>query len=176
MSKEITPRKTYSQEEITRGLLAVAFWSGNTRKASDFLGEDGLEIPAKTLWNWSNKQHVEEYEQVRTKVLPKVREKAAEEHMALAEIQMEVAAEATEALRGKVDQIKPRDLSTTVRNMSTAAAIETDKAQLLGGQPTVRIQRDLTEVLRDLQARGLTFVDAKVVSEEDVRDAELVEG
>jgi hypothetical protein len=161
-------KRDYSQEEITKGLLSVAYWNGNCRKASAFLKEGGVKVPQKTLWRWYRQQYVAEYEQLRTEILPKVREKAAEDAMSLAESQREVAMEATEALKGKMDEIKPRDLSTTVRNMSVAAGVETDKAQLLAGQPTAIVMRSASEVLRSLKAKGVRIEDAEVVSEEDV--------
>lgn len=46
---------------IERGLMAVAAHNGNTRRASAFLAEDGLEISHQTLWNWTNKVHPDRY-------------------------------------------------------------------------------------------------------------------
>jgi hypothetical protein len=153
-------RPSYTDAEVERGLLAVADASGNTRIAAAFLAEDGLTIDDSTLWRWSRKSHAKRYERIRAEVLPKVRAQAADQHMDLAKMQMDVTRRLTERLAREVDEVPARDLPGGIRNLSTAAAVETDKAQLLGGEPTIRIERSADQVLRALAARGMFFPQA----------------
>lgn len=75
--------------------------------------------------------------------------------MSLAESQMEVTRELTARLKATVHDTPARDFSGAVRNMATSSVIETDKAQLLDGQPTHRIERSAAGVLRALKAKGV---------------------
>lgn len=157
-------QRSYNEREIELALSTVAFLNGNTRQAHKELKQAGLSINPATLWRWSRKKYVEKYEEIRREVTPRAREWAAERHMALADEHMEINRSLLERLRGTVEDIPARDLPGAVRNVSTAAAIETDKAQLLAGQPTVRVERSVSEIVAKLKAR--TGWDLEVEAEE----------
>lgn len=160
-------KPTFNETERTKALLALAHWNGNGRKASQELAQDGLEIDQKTLWRWSRKQHVAEYERIRAEVLPIVETRAAEGYANLAARQIEVAHRITDRLEANIEEIPPRDLPAANKNTVTAAAISTDKAQLLNDRPTSIIQRSASDVLRSLKSKGFD-IDAEVESEETV--------
>lgn len=158
---------TYSQEQRTKALIAMAHWNGNGRQAAKELAQDGLDIDHKTLWRWARKQHVEDYERIRAEVLPQVEAKAAEDYADLAARQVEVAHRITDRLEANIDEIPARDLPAANKNTVTAAAISTDKAQLLNDRPTHIVKRSASEVLRALKGKGLV-IDGEVLEEEDV--------
>jgi hypothetical protein len=150
-------RGSYSEEEITRGLSAAAYFNGNTRRAADALKEQGLKIPRSTLRDWLNTRQ-DRYEQVRTELTPKIHAYAAEQHMDLAQAQIELSREFMERMRADKDKIPARDLSTFQRNLDTGAGIHTDKALALRGAipegqstPT----RTLNEILAAMKAKGM---------------------
>ena len=146
-------RKDYSVEEIEKGLLAVAYWNGNTRKAAAMLQESDppLQINHATLYYWVRNNHAQTYERIRQELAPKVQARAAEEHSALAAKQIAVSGEMTERLSRKSHHIPARDLPGAIRNLSTAAAIHEDKTDLLRGEPGRReAQKSATELLRGL--------------------------
>lgn len=157
-----------ADERIERGLLAVAAFNGNSRKAAEFLAGDGLEIPHQTLWNWANKVHIDRYEEIRSERLPRVQAAAAERHMELMAQNMDLEGKLLDDLDAKRHELAPRDISTAARNAAVGTGVHTDKAQLLNDQPTeIRKTRDATELLRALKekAPGL-FIEGTVVSEE----------
>lgn len=158
-------RRQYTEPEIQRALVTVAACSGNTRQASKLLSKDGLRISHQNLHRWSRSKHVGQYEAIRGRLLPQIQEWAAEQHRALAEREMEVSAKMLDRLSREVDAIPARDLPGAIRNVDTGAGIHRDKAQLLAGQPTIRIERSASEILRALQGKGVA-VDAEVVDEE----------
>lgn len=165
-------------QKLERALLAVAAFNGNTRKASAFLKEtDSYEIPHQTLWYWARKEHVERYEAIRREVLPHIRAQAADEHMELAELQMEANRKIVTRLTANIDELPIKELAGASRNMSVGAAVETEKAQLLNDQPTHRSAVDLLGTLQELKALG---VEAKRVlnleAEEISLDGADVEG
>jgi hypothetical protein len=162
-------RPSYGDLERERGLIAVAMANGNTHQAARDLSSDGLKISQKTLWKW-RREETQRYEELRSQWLPKIREVAAEQHMALASRQIELSASLTEDLAKKRGDLDGRDISTAIRNVTVSAGVHTDKAQLLSGEPTAIVRRDLGEVLRNLKAHGLA-----ALSEESVIDAEVVE-
>jgi len=146
-------RRSYSDAEIERALIAVAFANGNTHMASRELAEAEFPIDQKTLWRWSRKIHAERYESMQVEVLPALRARAAEEHMDIAAQQMSVVRQMTERLTREVPEISARDLPGGIRNVTTAAAVHTDKAQLLQGEPTNIVRQDFGEIRRTLEER-----------------------
>jgi len=155
-------------ERLERGLLAVAAFNGNTRKAAEFLAGDDLEIPHQTLWNWANNVHADRYEQIRRERLPRVQAAAAERHLEMLDRNLDLEGKLLEDLDGKRHELAARDLSTAARNTAVGTGIHSEKHLLYSGQPTeIRKHRDATELLRALKVRapGL-FIEAEVVSEE----------
>jgi hypothetical protein len=161
----------YTQEEITRALVEVAACSGNSHKAARHLeaDESAPNIPQQTLWAWSRRERVEEYERIRQEALPHITQHAADQHMALARQQMELAQAAAGFVASRLDRMDDKDLVNAMGKADIGSGIHTEKAQLLAGQPTAIVQRDASEVLRKLKSRGI--IDAEVVEEETVEES-----
>ncbi len=165
--------KSYGTEEISRGLVAIAYANGNTRQAERDLAEDGLRIDHNTLHYWKTKNHAQEYERIRAEVLPKVREEAGDQHLALARRQMEASAMATDEWIKRRHELDPKDLSTAARNFDVGSGIHSQHAQVFHDQPTSRVAVDLSGTLKELKSMGVdpaVVLEAEVVSEEDVSD------
>lgn len=160
-----------ADERIERGLLATAAFHGNTRKASEFLAADGMEIHHSTLWHWKNGTHAARYEEIRAERLPQVQRAAAERHMELLARNMDLEGKLLDDLDAKRHELAARDISTAARNAAVGTGIHTEKAQLMNEQPTA-IQgqkKSASELLRQLKAKGIV-IDAEVTEEEDVDD------
>jgi hypothetical protein len=154
---EALDRSSYSEEEITRGLSAVAYFNGNTRRAADALKEQGLKIPRSTLRDWLTTRQ-DRYEQVRTELTPKIHAYAAEQHMDLAQAQIQLSREFMDRMHKEKDKIPARDLSTFQRNLDTGAGIHTDKALALRGSlPPEQAPRptNFDELLERMAAKGM---------------------
>lgn len=139
-----------------RGLLALAEHNGNSRKAAEFLarGDSPVHVHHQTLWNWREREP-ERYERIRAEVVPKVRLRASEDHMAMAARLMDLEGELLEKLKEKADELPAKEVSTALRNVSTSGAIHVDKAQVLSDQPTEIRRLDTGEVLRKLSSRNM---------------------
>src|SRR4051794_17420549 len=111
-------RKSYSEEQIQLGLTALAYASGNSRRASRELKQVGLAIPQRTLHDWRQKTHPQKYEEIQAEVLPKIRERAAEKQMAV----VEAATGVQHKLLGRLDResgdMDLKDVSTASRNVA----------------------------------------------------------
>lgn len=168
----------YTEEEIHRALVEVAACSGNTTMAARHLDADDSapSIDQKTLWRWSKRDRIEDYERIRQTALPAITAQAAEQHMNMRERHVELADEALTQVKKRLPQMKDKDLINALGKADIGAGIHGEKAQLFSGQPTHIVQRDAADVLRELQAIGFKgqvdpppppkHVDAEVLSEE----------
>lgn len=141
-------------ETVERGLLALAERNGNAYKAVELLAMDGIKVSDQTLYNWRDK-HRERYEAIRADVLPRIQLKAAEDHRALSARCMEAEHLLLDRLIAEIGNLDKRDISTSLRNVSTSGAIHVDKAQILSDQPTEIRRLDTGEVLRKLGSRNM---------------------
>jgi len=138
--------KKRSPEDIERGLEALAESGGNATIASESCG-----IPARTLRGWKGGAFAEEFAELR-------REKRTD----LIGDVWEAAREALAQLRSKLPTMKGKDVAVTF-------GILTDKALILGGEPT-----QITETKRgDAASRLLEAIeremeDPNAASEEEV--------
>jgi len=151
------PLPTYDEEAVERGLLALAECGGNSEHAARLLAEDGLPIDARTLRRWRRDTYPERYERVRQEALPRIRQAAADAHLALSRRQIALAGEMTDRLAHKYGEIPARDLAGSLRNVSVSSAVHSDKAALLDGQPTAIVRRDFGEIKRLLRDKGIVL-------------------
>jgi len=160
-TKAVARQRTYSTEDIDRGLSAVAFFGGNSRKAHSVLKAQGLEIPRSTLRDWATKTRTERYAELRASVLPEIHAAAAEKHRALAERAMEVEAKAIDRVEEELPNLPARDVSTAARNLAVEAGIHRQRGgELVGMFPNAPIvQVNIGEQMRGLAARGGRFFD-----------------
>lgn len=164
---------SYTQEEITRALVEVAACSGNSNAAARNLAadEDAPNVPQQTLWAWSRRERVEEYERIRQEALPAITQQAAEQHMDLAVRQSEASAEALDEIKARLPRMEDKDLVNAMGKLDIGSGIHTEKAQLLSGQPTHRVEKSAADVLRGLEGKGLVLGE-KV--EEETKDKRVV--
>lgn len=168
---EKCPARSFGAPEVTRALTAVAYANGNTRLAARNLAEDEFQIDHTTLWAWQTKQHAAEYERIRAEVLPKIREQAGDEHLALARRQMKASQIATEEWLERRGELKASDLSTAARNFDVGSGIHSQHAQVFHDQPTQRIEIDVSATLKELKSLGVdpeVVLEAEVAGEDDV--------
>lgn len=172
---EIEPRQSsnYTAAEIKEGLTVVALCSGNVRRAERELTARGKRIPYTTLKDWKLRYHAQDYERIVEAELPKIYGEIATrcEDLALAQADVE------ESLLNRLVAVAPtmdaRDLSSALRNVGVAKAVNIDKASLVRGRPTeIREDRSIGDLTRALHRfRGVVRVQP---GEEPV-DAEVVE-
>lgn len=165
-------QRSYSLEEVEAGLSALAIWHGNGRQAARVLKEQGLEIPERTLYDW-RKTHADRLAELQEQIVPKVREKLAQQFEVIGMRSAELTLKSLEKYDDKLDGLEARDLAGAIRNISTTGAIGVDKASLLRGLPTEIRQTDSAEdILKRLaQKHPGMFVEGTA---EEIREAEVV--
>jgi hypothetical protein len=166
------PGEGYSEEEVARGLQALALHQGNTRRAARFLEKQGHPIPRSTLKSWLTTR-AEDYERARVIVRDRVWEATAEQHQALVLKAIKASSAATEAAEAAVkdgDAKTANSYASASRNLATTVGISNDKASAAHGRPTEIAQPpNPDEILRKLAQLGLVVevapIDAEVVEE-----------
>jgi hypothetical protein len=164
--------KKHDLETIERGLVEMVAANGNATLASERLKVGGVTVSKRTLHRWKE-QNEERYESIRSDLLPKLNAYAAELHRNTALRIGSANEKLIDQLEETYKDIPARDLPGAIRNASTAKAVEVDKAQLLAGEPTQRVDsRSVRDILRGLKAKGadVEIIDAEVVSEEDIKE------
>jgi hypothetical protein len=167
-------RRTYSDPERERGLVALAYYSGNAGRASAALKEQGLPIPKRTLNDWRNR-HAEVYERVRQEMLPRIEAEVAEQHTELANAAIDTQRKVLERLRGEVDELPARDLPGAARNVAVTSGIHSEKARLYRDEPT-EIRGASADDLETLTRRWQKLIEAHPeLIQPEPQDAEVVE-
>lgn len=154
-SRAIT--RTYSEEQISDGLTALALYNGSATAAARELQRQGRPIPKTTLKRWKT-THAERYEDVRRQVRERVYARVSDVWRDAAEegghATLEALAKGREAADGG-DPKAANSWASTARNFATAGAISQDKASVIDGRPT-EIRRDTPDIghlLRELERR-----------------------
>lgn len=151
------PAKTFTEAEIDRCLTELAFHQGVAAPASRALKENhGISISPNKLIEWRDDTYVDRYERNREALVVRLAEEAEGLAHEYAAIERQVAAR----LRDSVDEIDPRDLAGTLRNVSTARGISLTNANVLRGRPTsITETRGAEDIMRAL-AYKLGVVDS----------------
>ena len=160
-----SPAKSYSQEEVTKGLMAMVAWAGRPTDAKRSLEEtDDLSIPTSTLRSWVEGSHRDEYEELKGKWAHKMESILVGQYR-------EVALRATMAQRKAVEEAEKRldrgadtDPARTAAALSKVSQSATDKMLSLTGRPSqITETRNMNEILRSLAAKvpGLVVFDGE---------------
>jgi hypothetical protein len=150
----------YNAEQIERGLIALAMESGNAKRACTLLkkgtaGDPWSKYPtSKTIEEWQAK-YADRFNEIRAEVVPLVKARLADVHTDLAQSLADLEARTLESLEGELDELSAKDRINLVRNAAIAGAVHVDKAQLLRGEATHIVKRELPEIVRALAAKGV---------------------
>jgi hypothetical protein len=130
-----TPRKTYTNEDVERGLMALAAASGSSREAVRLLKAQKHPIPEATLRSWIQR-HATRYDEIRTKELPRLRKKmAADLEESISETHR-VAQLALEQVETDLKKGLVKDPARVYKELALSFGILSDKARLMRGEPT----------------------------------------
>jgi hypothetical protein len=156
--------------KIELALQLCALNSGNVSATITQLKEQvGMSLQRKTLERWIKGPYSKRYRELYEQHEEGVRGAAAVVAREIASKSADLTDELLERTREKMDEIDPRDLAPSARAVSQVHASMTEKAQLLTGQPTQRVDHgELHEILGELRQMG-------VLPAAEVVDAELVE-
>lgn len=128
--------QTYSPEEVTRGLAALAVYDGSERAAARFLEQTGKPIPFRTLHDWKTTR-AERYAEVREQELPAIRQRHIHETEELVGQHLAVKKKLLAKVDKELDQLSAGQAASALKQVAISAGIDTDKSLLLRGEPTV---------------------------------------
>lgn len=168
---ERKPKRRWTQQDIEKCLHVLAWENGSAIRSMPIIKEQfGISVPKATLVTWKNRLHRDRYHQIREEVIPKIRARAAESAMSLAEEQAEVSAQILARIKEELPEIPARDLAGALRNVETSKAINLDKHQVLTGAPTSVVEhRSLRDLIQGLEKRGVVRIqDAEVVEHDEL--------
>ena len=126
--KRALPGSRYTDQEIERGLVALALFSGNRRRASEALDQQGLRIPDSTLRDW-RETYPDWYAEVQRKTMPQIRELAAEQHSDLAQLEGEAGRKLLDRLMAKAAMLRGENTDTPAPMRSVSEIILALKAK-----------------------------------------------
>jgi hypothetical protein len=135
--------------------VALALYSGNRRRASKALSDQGFTVPASTLQDWQQRAP-DAYAKVKRNVMPQIRELAAEQHSELAQLEGEAGRKLLERLMAEYEEIPARDLPGAIRNLDVGAAVNRDKAAMPRGEntDTPTPMRSVKDILNSLESKA----------------------
>lgn len=171
-----TRSRDYTEEEVERGLHALALCSGNARKASKALAEKGLKVPRSTLQMWATRTHVDRYEQIHEHELAGIHRRQAGRNEELVDYLTDIEWKVAKRVENSLPDMRSDQAASALRNVAVAAAVNQDKALLLRGQPTaIREDRTVGELLRYLTSTGVVTVDPALLegTAEEIPDARV---
>jgi len=149
----------YSEDEITRALMTLAF-SRNATEAAELLKQQGEISPTPdTLKKWRD-QHQARYIELVEKHRETIEKVLVVEQRELARAARDGAMEAVELERERIAAKDVKDAAGSARNLMTTAAIAIDKLMALEGRPSSVVKHLSGEqVLRELSQYGVKVIE-----------------
>lgn len=162
------PAKRYTQEDITRGLVAMVGWAGSASDASKSLASEGLEIPRETLRSWVKQTHRDQYEELRSKYAVKMEQHLVSNFREMAVRASVVQMRAIDAAESRLKCGEDQDPARTAASLAKVSQTATDKLLALTGRPTAITEtRGMQEILRSLAQKvpGLVIYEGEAEDE-----------
>lgn len=133
--------KAHTDEDIERGLTALAVAGNHAGRASEATGYDRTTITA-----WA-KKHPERFREIRESQKGTLDKLAAQEYRDLTSGALSAAAEAVALERKRILNGDVKDAAASAKNLLTVAGISTDKIGVLEGRPSVIVEHRTTDGL-----------------------------
>jgi hypothetical protein len=148
----VTPRRSYTPEQVDTALLTLILAGRNSGVASRRLAENGIEVNPRTLRSWRDKVHADRYAELEHQHAPQIEKQMMSQARAIATAANIATLEAIEAARKQVEAGEARDPSTVARNLAVTMGVATDKSLLLDGRPTeIHSSQDVEQLLADVR-------------------------
>lgn len=148
--------RTYTEDEIIAGLMAVIAWAGNATAAARYLkAEKGIDLNAATLNSWKT-VHAARYAEMREQYASQKETELAHEFRDVAMLAVVGERLAIEKATARLKAGKDEDPGRTAANLARVAQSSTDKLMTVTSRPTqITENRGLQEILRSLGAMGV---------------------
>jgi hypothetical protein len=158
-------------EAIDMALHTLAIHS-SVRQAHKYLADQGYRIELARLKRWRDEDYAERFEEIRSNLAPRLENTLANDMLATAREANEVARQAIETTRKRLNAGKIEDSSRVARDLSQVSVQSVDKRLALQGRPThVTEHRNIGELVNALV--GLKVAEVIEAAPEDVEDADV---
>lgn len=158
----------YSPEEVERGLQAMVALA-SAPKAAQATG-----IPARTLQDWKAKRYRTRYLEIRNEVAPQIQAEMAAEAEDLARRYAQLEHNTIDDIERDWDNLKTIDKMAAARSWTVSRGISIDKANILRGLPTQRIEHSIDDTTARLIRLGINVIDGDT-TEQEPTDAQLAD-
>lgn len=161
--------------EIQVALEVLAANAGSLAPTCRQLEEEGRPVSKDRLKKWARVEHPDWYREARIKQAETVKEFLADKHHAAAIRDLEIEEEVTRRLeaRMKANELKPEAELALKGKAGLGSAIHTDKGQQLNGEPTQRVQVDISQIESNLEKKGVKLSWDYEVEAEEIPAGEL---
>lgn len=149
--ERITSRD-YDADTVERALMLLVHNDLSAEQTSRDLREQGIEIPAATIWGWK-RRYPNRLRFYATESAPRLEQELVQKQRAIASAAMEASMEAVEREREKIKRGDVRDYAASARNLATVSAISTDKMLAMTGRPSTIVgsEKKPEAILAELQ-------------------------
>ena len=150
---------TRTEEDITRGLMALVAFRGNAKAASESLAKEGLlNIKPSTLAGWSHR-YMGRYEELRERHRDQIEKQIVGDSYELVSLAQELERKALSRAIDRVESGQDNDPSRTAANAATVADKTTRDMLTLQSRPTsIREDRGVEDLLRSLTQMGVVRI------------------
>lgn len=152
----------WSAEERQDLLSLVALHNGNCAEAAkEFTEITGKEIPPSTVRSWK-RRHADQYEELRTDLEKRIRQRSSEVHARLAERAAAIVDGMISRLEREGHEIDIDKIPAAAKAVSVISGVHTDKHLVLSSSPTsiVESRTSVTyeQLARSLKSKGVELV------------------
>lgn len=154
--------KTYTEDEKTKGLIALVLYGGQARPASRFLKTNGVDIPESTLRNWKNRypdRYYRLYEDHMSEVVSREVAELSDLAQAIREgIEIAADLELRRLKASKVGGEGVKDAAQSAAKLSASLKVVGDHVLALQGKPSVVVEhKSGDQYLEELAKLGLVI-------------------
>jgi hypothetical protein len=161
----IEPKREYTDDERTQGLMALAACAGSPHRASKVLADHGLEIPENALHGW-RRRYADEYRRFRDEFASKLERELVDLSRETAIQAALVERKAIERAEARIEGGQDYDPAKTAVAMSRIKATAIDRLFTLTGRPqTIVEHRRAEEIMRSLASLGVITIEPADVQE-----------
>lgn len=146
--------------EIRVALEVLAANAGSLAPTCRQLEEEGRPVSTDRLKKWARIEHPDMYREARITQAERVKEHLADRHHAAAIRDLEIEQEVTERLKAKLraEQLSENAELNLKGKAGLGSAIHTQRGQELNGEPSVRVQVDISQLASNIEKKGFKIV------------------
>lgn len=160
----LTRQGDYSEADIERALVTLVHYGGSPKKAAEALEEQGQPIPYSTLASWK-RTHADRYLTLVEREEPRRKAIAQQVHENAADTKLSIAMEAAErtAENMRSGELNAVQVARLIQPLTTAAAIDRDKAAQLRGEATAVVRHESAKDIEQALKRMGVLVEGEAV-------------